>query len=167
MADRPESQGPEWVLYEDLPEDGEIVSFNQAGDSEGAFEICQSEDGAVGTIAERQGGTVCDTKDGAKDSFYVLRVPDQDDQEDVEEDEGETGGLAKKLQKKVRDKISGDGLGSGFGGPNGGGLLPDFDWTEDEKEEIREALEDTDAWSRFIEETEEDGRWGADGTSAK
>ena len=32
MADRPESQGPEWVLYEDLPEDGEIVSFNQAGD---------------------------------------------------------------------------------------------------------------------------------------
>ena len=167
MGDRPGAQGPEWVLYEELPEDGEIVSFNQAGDGDGAFEICQSEDGAVGSIAEMQGGTVCDTKDGAKDSFYVLRVPDQDDQEDVEEDEGETGGLALKLQKKVRDKISGDGLGSGFGGPNGGGLLPDFDWTEDEKEEIREALEDTDAWNRFIEETEEDGRWGADGTSAK
>ena len=81
-----------------------------------AFEICQSEDGAVGSIAEMQGGTVCDTKDGAKDSFYVLRVPDQ---EDVEEDEGEVGGLAKKLQKKVRDKISGDGLGSGFGSPGG------------------------------------------------
>ena len=32
MADRPGSQGPEWVLYEELPEDGEIVSFNQAGD---------------------------------------------------------------------------------------------------------------------------------------
>ncbi len=31
MADRPGSQGPEWVLYEELPEDGEIVSFNQAG----------------------------------------------------------------------------------------------------------------------------------------
>ena len=114
-----------------------------------------------------QGGTVCDTKDGAKDSFYVLRVPDQDDQEDVEEDEGEVGGLALKLQKKVRDKISGDGLGSGFGGPNGGGLLPDFDWTEDEKEEIREALEDTDAWIRFLDQTEKDGRWGGDGTSAK
>ena len=63
--------------------------------------------------------------------------------------------MARKMQKKVRDKI------------NGGGLLPDFAWTEDEKEEIREALEDTDAWGRFIEETEEDGRWSADGTSAK
>ena len=89
-------------MYEELPEDGEIVSFNQAGDSEGAFEICQSEDGAVGSVAEMQGGTICDTKDGAKDRFYVLRVPDQDDQEDVEEDEGEVGGLAKKLQKKVK-----------------------------------------------------------------
>ena len=97
MGDRPGAQGPEWVLYEELPEDGEIVSFNQAGDSEGAFEICQSEDGAVGSIAEMQGGTVCDTKDGAKDSFYLLRVPDQDDQEDVEEDEDEVGGLALKL----------------------------------------------------------------------
>jgi len=28
MGDRPGVQGPEWVLYEDLPEDGEIVSFN-------------------------------------------------------------------------------------------------------------------------------------------
>ena len=71
MGDRPGAQGPEWVLYEELPEDGEIISFNQAGDSEGAFEICQSEDGAVGSIAKMQGGTVCDTKDGAKDSFYV------------------------------------------------------------------------------------------------
>ena len=32
LADRPGGQGPEWVLYEELPEDGEIVSFNQAGD---------------------------------------------------------------------------------------------------------------------------------------
>ena len=147
--------------------DGEIVSLPNAADGEGAFEICQSEEGAVGSIAEMMGSAVCETKDGAKDSFYVLHLGDQDDQEDVEEDEGETGGLARKMQKKVRDKINGDGLVSGFGGPNGGGLLPDFDWTEDEKEEIREALEDTDAWGRFIEETEEDGRWGADGTSAK
>ena len=76
MADRPVAQGPGWVLYEDMPDDGEIVSFNQAGDGDGAFEICQSEDGAVGSVAEMQGGTVCDTKDGAKDSFYLLRVPD-------------------------------------------------------------------------------------------
>ena len=167
MADRPESQGPEWVLYEDMPEDGDIVSFNQAGDGDGAFEICQSEEGTVGSIVEMQGGAVCDTKDGDKDSFYVLRVPDQDDQEEVEEDEGEGGGLALKLQKKVRDKINSDGLGSGFGGPNGGGLLPDFDWTEEEVKEIREAVEDTDAWIRFLDQTEEDGRHGADGTSAK
>ena len=37
MADRPGAQGPEWVLYEDMPEDSEIVSFNQAGDGDGAF----------------------------------------------------------------------------------------------------------------------------------
>ena len=79
MADRPEGQGPEWVLYEDMPEDGEIASFNQARDGDGAFEICQSEDGAVGSVAEGQGGTICDTKDGAKDSFYVLREPDRED----------------------------------------------------------------------------------------
>ena len=114
MADRPGAQGPEWVLYEDMPEEGEIVSFNQAGDGDGAFEICQSEDGAVGSVAEGQGGTVCDTKDGAKDSFYVLRVPDQDDQGGVDEDEGETGGLARKLQKKGQDHRSGEGVAAGF-----------------------------------------------------
>ena len=148
MGDRPGAQGPEWVLYEELPEDGEIVSFNQAGDSEGAFEICQSEDGAVGSVAEMQGGTICDTKDGAKDSFYVLRVPDRDDQEDVEEDEGETGGLALKLQKKVRDHHSEESVETG--------LLPDFDWSDEEQVElsdaIREALEATDAWQRYLDE---------------
>ena len=97
MADRSRAQRLDWVSYEDLPEDGEIVSFNQAGDSEGSFEICQSEDGAVGTIAEMQGSVVCRTASGAKDSFYVLRVPDR---EDVEEDEGETGGLASKFHQK-------------------------------------------------------------------
>jgi hypothetical protein len=168
MADRPGGQVPEWFLNDDLPKGGEIVSFNQAGDGDGAFEICQSQDGAVGTIAATtQGGAVCDTKDGAKDSFYVFGVPGQDDQEEVEEDEGEGGGLALKLQKKVRDTIYSDGLGSGFGGPHGGGLLPDFDWTDEEVEEIREALEDTDAWTRFLDQTEEDGRHGGDGTSAK
>ena len=144
MADRPGAQGPEWVLYEDLPEDGEIISFNMAGDGDGAFEICQSEDGAVGSIAEMQGGTVCDTKDGAKDSFYVLRVPDQDDQEDVEEDEGETGGLALKLQKKVRDHHSEESVETG--------MMPDFDWSEEEQIEIQQALEATDAWQRYLDE---------------
>jgi hypothetical protein len=159
--------GAEWVLYEDMPDDGEIVSLPNAADGDGAFEICQSEGGAVGSIAEMQGGAVCETKDGAKDSFYVFHLGDQDDQGEVEEDEGEGGGLALKLQKKVRDTIYSDGLGSGFGGPHGGGLLPDFDWTDEEVEEIREALEDTDAWTRFLDQTEEDGRHGGDGTSAK
>jgi hypothetical protein len=148
MADRPESQGPEWVLYEDMPEDGDIVSFNQAGDGDGAFEICQSEEGTVGSIVEMQGGAVCETKDGAKESFYVLHLGDQDDQEAVEEDEGETGGFAKKLQKKVRDHQSEKSVGTG--------MLPDFDWDEAEQEEmsdaIREALEATDAWQRYLDE---------------
>ena len=157
MADRPGSQGPEWVLYEELPEDGEIVSFNQAGDGDGAFEICQSEDGAVGSIAEMQGGPVCDTKDGAKDSFYVLRVPDQDDQEDVEEDEGETGGLALKLQKKVRDHHSEESVGTG--------MMPDFDWSEEEQIEIQEALEATDAWQRYLDEGPE--KMGSSGLGSK
>ena len=143
MADRPGAQGPEWVLYEELPEDGEIVSFNQAGDGDGAFEICQSEDGAVGSVAEMQGGTICDTKDGAKDSFYVLRVPDQDDQEDVEEDEGETGGLAAKFHEKY-----------GTGQPEMGELPPfmQFDFTDEEKIEIGEAIAGTDAIKRMAEE---------------
>ena len=142
------AQGPEWVLYEDMPEDGEIVSFNQAGDGDGAFEICQSEEGTVGSIVEMQGGAVCETKDGAKESFYVLHLGDQDDQEAVEEDEGETGGFAKKLQKKVRDHQSEKSVGTG--------MLPDFDWDEAEQEEmsdaIREALEATDAWQRYLDE---------------
>ena len=155
------AQGPEWVLYEDMPEDGEIVSFNQAGDGDGAFEICQSEDGAVGSTEETQGGLVCRTASGAEESFYVLRMPlaegDAHDvprrgllanQEAVEEDEGETGGFAKKLQKKVRDHQSEKSVGTG--------MLPDFDWDEAEQEEmsdaIREALEATDAWQRYLDE---------------
>ena len=38
--------------------------------------------------------------------------------------------------------------------------MPEFDWTEDEREEIKEALEATDAWQRFVEEGD-DGRRGA------
>ena len=94
MADRPGGKVPEWFLYDDLPKGREIVSFNQAGDGDGAFEICQSEDGAVGSIAETtQGGLVCRTVSGAKDSFYVLQLAEG-------ADDGEAGGLAKKFQKK-------------------------------------------------------------------
>ena len=95
-----------------------------------------------------QVGTVCRTTDGAKDSFYVLRMPDQDDQEEVEEDERATNDLARKLQKKVRDHHSEESVGTG--------MLPDFDWDETEQEEmadaVREALEATDAWQRYLDE---------------
>ena len=87
---------------------------------------------------------MCRTASGAKESFYVLRMPDQDDQEDVEEDEGETGGLARKLQKKVRDRHSEESVRTG--------MMPDFDWSGDEMTEIQEALEATDAWQRFLDE---------------
>jgi hypothetical protein len=43
---------------------------------------------------------------------------------------------------------------------DGGGMLPDFDWTEEEKKEMAEALEATDAWQRFVEEGD-GGRRGA------
>ena len=33
-----------------------------------------------------------------------------------------------------------------------GGMLPDFDWTEEKREEMRETLWVTDAWQRFLEE---------------
>ena len=161
MADRPGAQGPEWVLYEDRNEDLDIVSFNQAGDSDGTLIVCQSEDGAVGSTEETQGGLVCRTASGAEESFYVLRMPlaegDAHDvprrgllanQEAVEEDEGETGGFAKKLQKKDRDHQSEESVETG--------MLPDFDWDQAEQEEmsdaIREALEATDAWQRYLDE---------------
>ena len=149
MADLPKSQGPEWVLYEDIPEDGEIVSFDNAGDTEGAFEICQSEAGIVGTLEESPYGAVCDTKDGAEESFYVLRVPDQDDQEDEEQ---ESAGFV--ITRPVEDEES-----------VGTGMMPDFDWSEQEQIEIQEALEATDAWQRYLDEGPE--TMGLDGSSSK
>ena len=98
MADRPGAQGPEWVLYEDRNEDLDIVSFNQAGDSDGTLIVCQSEDGAVGSTEETQGGLVCRTASGAEESFYVLQLA-----EGVEDD-GEAGGLAMKMQKKLGEE---------------------------------------------------------------
>jgi hypothetical protein len=125
------------VLYEDLPEDGEIVSFNQAADGDGAFEICQSEDGYVGNVQQNsQGESICDTKDGAKDSFYVLQLAEG-------ADDGEAGGLAAKFHEK-----------HGTGQPEMGELPPamQFDFTDEEKIEIGEAMAETDAIKRMIEE---------------
>lgn len=132
----PEAQGPEWVLYEDLPEDGEIVSFNQAGDGDGAFEICQSEDGAVGTTEDTQGGLVCRTASGAKDSFYVLQLAEG-------ADDGEAGGLAAKFHEK-----------HGTGQAEVGELPPllTFEFTEEERIEMGEVLAATDAIKRMSEE---------------
>ena len=149
MADLPKSQGPEWVLYEELPEDGEIVSFDNAGDTEGAFEICQSEAGIVGALEESPYGAVCDTKDGAEESFYVLRVPDQDDQEDEEQ---ESAGFVITMPVEDEESV-------------GTGMMPDFDWSEQEQIEIQEALEATDAWQRYLDEGPE--TMGLDGSSSK
>ena len=71
MGDRPDAQGPEWVIYDGLSI-GEVLSFYQAGDEDAAFELCQSEDGAFGTTAEMQVGTVCSTTDGAKDTLLCV-----------------------------------------------------------------------------------------------
>jgi hypothetical protein len=43
MADRyGDREWPEWILNEGRNEDLDIVSLNEAGDGDGAFEICQS-----------------------------------------------------------------------------------------------------------------------------
>jgi len=151
MADLPKSQGPEWVLYEDMPEDGEIVSFDNAGDTEGAFEICQSEAGIVGTLEESPYGAVCDTKDGAEESFYVLRAPDIGDQDDVEH---ESAGFVITMPVEDEESV-------------GTGMMPDFDWSEQEQIEIQEALEATDAWQRYLDEGPETQGVGAGGHGAK
>jgi hypothetical protein len=140
MADRPGAQGPEWVLYEDRNEDLDIVSFNQAGDSDGTLIVCQSEDGAVGSTEETQGGLVCRTASGAEESFYVLQLA-----EGVEDD-GEAGGLAAKFREKQESVEPGQ--------IEFGDLPPymQFEFTEEESAEIDEALDGTDAIQRMNEE---------------
>ena len=152
MADRPGSQGPEWILYEDLPEDGEIVSFNKVGDDGVEFQVCQSEDGDIGTVSQMQGGAVCETREGEEDTFYVLILGEQVDDDDEADDEA-GGGIADALRKKRSKKnMANDG---------GGGMMPDFDWSEEEMIEIsnavNEAVNETDAWQRFLEEGPEAG----------
>ena len=163
MGDRGPGHSENWVLYEDLPEDAGLLSINSVADEDQPLLICQSEDGVVGTVSESQSGAVCDTRDGEEDTFYVLIVgpPVDEDYEAVDdayEAEEESGGgiadaLRKKQSKRMREK------------QGGGGMLPDFDWTEEEREEMAEALEATDAWQRFVEEGPE--RMGADGSSSK
>ena len=165
MGDRGPGQLEDWVLYADLPEDAGLLSLNSVGDEGEPLLICQSEDGVIGTVSEGQGGAVCDTRDGEEDTFYVLIMgpPVDEDYEAVDdayEAEEESGGgiadaLRKKQSKRMREK------------QGGGGMLPDFDWTEEERDEMMEALEATDAWQRFLDEGEEDGRRRADGSSSK
>ena len=157
MGDRGPGQLEDWVLYADLPEDAGLLSLNSVGDEGEPLLICQSEDGVIGTVSEGQGGAVCDTRDGEEDTFYVLIMgpPVDEDYEDVDEDyedEEESGGIADALRKKQSKRMRES--------HGGGGMLPDFDWTEEEKEEMAEALEATDAWQRFVEEGD-GGRRGA------
>jgi len=80
------------------------------------------------------------------DSFYVLRVGDEA-AEGVDEGEGDKGqarGLELKLQKKVTDHQYEASVETG--------MMPDFDWSEEEQIEMEEALEATDAWQRYLEE---------------
>ena len=80
------------------------------------------------------------------DSFYVLRVGDQA-AEGVDEGEGDKSqarGLELKLKKKVTDHQYEASIETG--------MMPDFDWSEEEQIEMEEALEATDAWQRYLEE---------------
>ena len=160
MGDRGPGHSENWVLYEDLPEDAGLLSINSVADEDQPLLICQSEDGVVGTVSESQSGAVCDTREGEEDTFYVLILgqPVGEDYEAVDEEyEEESGGIADALRKKQSKRMREN--------HGGGGMLPDFDWTEEEREEMAEALEATDAWQRFVEEGPE--RMGADGSSSK
>ena len=37
----------------------------------------------------------------------------------------------------------------------GTGMMPDFEWSEEEQVEIQEALESTEAWQRYLDEAPE------------
>ena len=83
---------------------------------------------------------------GRHGQFYVLRVGDQA-AEGVDEGEGDKSqarGLELKLKKKVTDHQYEASVETG--------MMPDFDWSEEEQIEMEEALEATDAWQRYLEE---------------
>ena len=79
----------------------------------------------------------------------MLRVPDQDDHEDEEQ---KSAGFVLKLPEEPEESV-------------GTGMIPDFDWSEEEQVEIQEALEATDAWQRYLDEGPE--TMGLDGNSSK
>jgi hypothetical protein len=147
-------QAPEWVLYGHLSDDGKIISFNKAGDDDEAFELCQSEGGDVGSLQHNtQGGAFCDTQKGAMDTFYVLHHYVPRPYGAVREREGgnedlyvvdyfapvSKGVVSEHLYFSVLAEV---------------GMLPDYDWTDQEKRElaasIRISLEGTGAWQRFL-----------------
>jgi len=145
-----QSQAPEWVLYDHLSDDGEIISFNKAGDDDEAFELCQSEGGDVGSVQHNtQGGAFCDTQKGAMDTFYVLHHYVPRPYGAVREREGDNEDLyvvdyfAPVSQGVVSEHLYYSVLAEV-------GMLPDYDWTEQEKRElaasIRISLEGTGAW---------------------
>ena len=149
-----QSQAPNWVLYGHLSDDGEIISFNKAGDDEEAFELCQSEDGDVGSLQHNtQGGAFCDTQKGAMDTFYVLQQYAPRPHGAVREREGDNEDLyvvdyfAPVSQGVVSEHLYYSVLAEVR-------MLPDYDWTEQEKRElaasIRISLEGTGAWQRFL-----------------
>ena len=150
MGDRGPGHSENWVLYEDLPEDAGLLSINGVENADEPLLICQSEDGVLGTVSEGQDSAVCETREGEEDTFYVLIIgPPVDDDYEAEE---ESGGIPDALRKKpTKEDIMNDGAV---------GMMPDFNWTEEEKEEIAEALAVTDAWQRFVEEGDA-GRQGA------
>ena len=148
MGDRGPGHSENWVLYEDLPEDAGLLSINSVADEDQPLLICQSEDGVIGNVSEStQGSAACVTREGVEDTFCVLILGEPvDDDYEVEE---ELGGIADALRKKQSKRIT-ESHGDD-------GLFPAFDWTEDEREEMMEALETMDAWQRFLDEGEEDG----------
>ena len=105
------------------------MSFNQAGDSGGAFEICQSENGSVGSLEETQGGVVWDTQEGAKESFYVL-VDQQSSFSPSEDSNDEDAGI------DLSDSIT-----QGF----------DYEFSDEDVDEMYEALATTNAWQNTLE----------------
>jgi hypothetical protein len=79
---------------------------------------------------------VCRTASGGEKRFYVLQFPES-------VDDGEAGGLAAKMRERL-----------GEGQPEMGELPPllTFEFTDEEREEIGEAIAMTDAAKRMTEE---------------
>ena len=75
---------------------------------------------------------------------YALATRRAEGVDEGEGDKGQARGLELKLQKKVTDHQYEVSVETG--------MMPDFDWSEEEQIEMQEALEATDAWQRYLEE---------------